>query len=47
MKILEKKENVVTKGKVNNLWDTLTGVFVALSKATGRRLPGWIYGEEK
>ena len=28
-------------------WDTLTGVFVALSKAAGRELPDWIYGEEK
>lgn len=31
----------------NDTWDTLTGVFVALSKATGRKLPDWIYGEEK
>ena len=28
-------------------WDTLTGVYVALSKATGRKLPDWIYGEEE
>lgn len=27
--------------------DTLTGVYVALSKAAGRKLPDWIYGEER
>ena len=30
----------------NDTWDTLTGVYVALSKATGRKLPDWIYGRE-
>lgn len=29
----------------DDTWDTLTGVFVALSKAAGRKLPNWIYGE--
>ena len=29
----------------SDTWDTLTGVYVALSKATGRKLPDWIYGE--
>lgn len=27
-------------------WDTLTGLFVALSKATNRKLPEWIYEKE-
>lgn len=30
----------------NDTWDTLTGVFVALSKATGHKLPDWIYIDE-
>lgn len=30
----------------DDTWDTLTGVFVALSKAAGRKLPDWIYGEK-
>lgn len=29
----------------DDTWDTLTGIFVALSKAAGRKLPDWIYGE--
>lgn len=29
----------------DDTWDTLTGVFVALSKAAGCKLPNWIYGE--
>ena len=31
----------------SDTWDTLTGVYVALSKATGRKLPDWIYGDER
>ena len=31
----------------SDTWDTLTGVYVALCKATGRKLPDWIYGGEK
>ena len=31
----------------SDTWDTLTGVYVALSKATGRKLPDWIYGGER
>lgn len=31
----------------SDTWDTLTGVYVALSKATGRKLPDWIYGGKR
>lgn len=30
----------------SDTWDTLTGLYVALSKATNRKLPDWIYGKE-
>lgn len=31
----------------DDTWDTLTGVYVALCKATGRKLPDWIYGDRR
>lgn len=40
-------ERYVAELHPNDTWDTLTGVFVALSKATGRKLPDWIYGKVK
>ena len=43
VELLEQAESTLNP---NDTWDTLTGVFVALSKEAGKKLPDWIYGEE-